>query len=80
MNTASIREQLSQQLNELPDHMIAEIADFTAFILARHQIAAPYLEWTEKQWQALSLSQFLRDANDDDDEYTISDAEEVYVR
>ena len=38
-----------------------------------------YLEWTEAQWKALSLSQFLRDT-DDDVAYTINEAEEVYTR
>jgi hypothetical protein len=31
----------------------------------------------DSHWQALSLSQFLRDA-DDDVAYSLSDAEEVY--
>jgi hypothetical protein len=79
MSALHVREQLSRQLNELPDHIVNEIADFTAFILARHQIPMPYLEWTEAQWKALSLSQFFRDA-DDDVAYTINDAEEVYTR
>ena len=79
MSTASIREQLSRKLNELPDDIVAEIADFTAFILARHRLPMPYLEWTEGQWRAMALSQFLRDA-DGDVEYTINDAEEGYVQ
>ncbi len=77
MNTTPVREQLNQQLNELPDDIVAEIADFTAFVLARRQIPATYLEWSEGQWQSLSLGQFLRETGDDV-EYTVEDAEEVY--
>ncbi len=77
MNTTSLREQLSRQLYELPDEIVNEIADFTAFVLTRRKAASPYIEWSDSQWQALSLSQFLRDA-DDDVEYLLSDAEEVY--
>lgn len=77
MSTLSVREQLSRQLQELPDDIVNEIADFTAFVLTRRKIASPYVEWTDSQWQALSLSHFLRDT-DDDVEYLLSDAEEVY--
>jgi hypothetical protein len=64
-------------LHELPDDIVNEIADFTAFVLTRRKIASPYFEWSNSQWQALSLSQFLRDA-DDDVEYSLNDAEEAY--
>lgn len=77
MSTTSVREQLSRQLQELPDDIVNEIADFTAFVLARRKLASPYIEWSDSQWQALALSQFLRDT-DDDVEYLLSDAEEVY--
>ncbi len=77
MNTTLLREQLSRQLYELPDDIVNEIADFTAFVVTRRQIASPYVEWSDSQWQALSLGQLLRDA-DDDVEYLLSDAEEVY--
>ena len=77
MSTISVREQLSRQLYELPDGIVNEIADFTAFVLTRRKIASPYFEWSDSQWQALSLSQFLRDA-DDDVEHSLGDAEEVY--
>ncbi len=63
MSTISVREQLSRQLHELPDDIVNEIA--------------AYFEWSDSQWQALSLSQFLRDA-DGDVAYSLSDAEEVY--
>lgn len=77
MSTISVREQLSQQLQELPDDIVNEIADFTAFVLTRRKRASLYFEWSDSQWQALSLSQFLRDT-DEDAEYLLSDAEEVY--
>ncbi len=79
MSTVSTRERLSRQLNELPDDIVDEIADFTAFVLARRQISAKYLEWNEGEWNTFSLGQFLREMNDDV-EYTIEDAAEVYGR
>ena len=77
MNTTLLREQLSRQLYELPDDIVNEIADFTAFVLTRRKMVSPYIEWSDSQWQALSLSQFLHDT-DDDVEYALGDAEEVY--
>lgn len=77
MNTIDLRERLYQQLEELPDDIVDEIADFTAFLAARRRKPATYLEWTDSQWGTMMLGQFLRDT-DDDIEYTIDDALEVY--
>lgn len=80
MTTVSLREQLVQQLNELPDELIAEIADFTAFVLARRgMLTIDAADPTETDWQEFVLSQFLRDT-DDDVEYTLDDAQVVYHR
>ena len=78
MTTHSVREQLRQQLDILPDDMIVEIADFAAFILARRQGKLSYGDWTDNEWQQLALGQFLREA--DDVEYTLDDAQEIYRR
>jgi hypothetical protein len=78
MATTAIREQLHRQLDTLPDDLLAEIADFAAFILARRQGASTYVDWSENEWQEFSLGQFLREG--DDVEYTLADAAEVYRR
>lgn len=77
MTTAALREQLRQQVDVLPDEIIVEIADFTAFVLARRQIPLQYAEWHLTQWREFALGQFLRET-DDDVEYTLEDAKEVY--
>ena len=79
MNATSLREQLNLQIGELPDDLVEEIADFTAFVLARRQMAAQYLDWSADQWKTLSLGQFLRDLGDDV-AYTVDDADVVYNR
>jgi hypothetical protein len=78
MVTDSVREQLRRQLDLLPDDIIIEIADFAAFVLARRQGKLTYADWTDSEWQELSLGQFLREA--DDVEYTLDDAQEIYRR
>ncbi len=77
MATASLREQLQHQLEILPDEIIAEIADFTAFVLARRHKAIDYSHWAQAQWQTFVLEQFLG-KSDDSVEYTLEDAKEVY--
>jgi len=77
MTTAALREQLRQQVDVLPDEIIVELADFTAFVLARRKIPLQYVKWHPTQWQEFALGQFLR-ATDDDVEYTLEDAKEVY--
>jgi hypothetical protein len=78
MTTQTVREQLRRQLDLLPDDVIVEIADFAAFILARREGKQTYVDWTDREWERLALSQFLRDA--DDVEYTLDDAQEVYSK
>ncbi len=70
MTTAALREQLRQQVDVLPDEIIVELADFTAFVLARRKIPAQYADWDRMKWQEFALGQFLR-ATDDDVEYTL---------
>lgn len=76
MDTAKIRKELHQHIDVLPDEIIEQIADFTLFILARKQKSLSYTEWEASQWQELTLEQFFRD--DDDVEYTLADAQEIY--
>jgi hypothetical protein len=77
MSTTSLREQLQKQLDLLPDDILNEIADFTAFILARRQATGVYREWTDAQWHEFTLGQLVRETGEDV-EYTLDDAEEVF--
>ena len=77
MSTANFRKQLHQQIESLPDEIVQQIADFTFFVMARRDIAPLYEDWTKREWQDFSLGQFLRDA-DDEVEYTLDDAQEIY--
>lgn len=70
------REQLYKQINRLPDDIVQQIADFTFFVMARREIAPLYAEWKGSQWQDFSLEQFFRE--DDEVEYTLKDAQEIY--
>jgi hypothetical protein len=76
MDTLQIRKQLHQRIDNLPDDVVAQVADFTLFIMAKNQIDPLYEEWENNQWQNFTLEQFFRE--DDDVEYFISDAKEVY--
>jgi hypothetical protein len=76
MKSTLPREQLHKQIDRLPDDLVAQIADFTLFLLAKHKTAPRYEEWDEQQWQNFSLEQFFRE--EDDVTYSLADAEEVY--
>lgn len=76
MATKNIREQLYQQIDRLPDEVVEQIADFTLFVMARRQISPSYAEWGHNQWQAFTLEQFFQE--DDEVEYTLEDAQEIY--
>jgi hypothetical protein len=76
MTTMDIRKQLSNQIEKLPDDVVEEIADFTLFVMARRQIKPEYEDWNNRQWQDFALGQFFRE--DDEVEYTLNDAKEIY--
>jgi hypothetical protein len=76
MKSTLPREQLHKQIDRLPDDLVAQIADFTLFLLAKQKTAPRYEEWDEQQWQNFSLEQFFRE--EDDVTYSLADAEEVY--
>ena len=46
--------------------------------MAKRQIAQTYVDWDSAQWQELALGQFLR--KEDEVEYSLEDAQEVYHR
>lgn len=75
--SATTREQLHQQIDSLPDHIIEQIANFTLSITTQEKIAASeYTDWQSTQWQDLSLTQLFRE--DDEIEYFLEDAKEIY--
>ncbi|MBE2198171.1 MAG: hypothetical protein IAE79_06135 [Anaerolinea sp.] len=76
MTTMTVREQLQKQIDMLPDDIVQQIVDFTFFIMDRRDIAPLYADWTNNQWQDFSLEQFFRE--DDEVEYTLEDAQEIY--
>ncbi len=69
------RAQLHQQIDSLPDHIIEQIAKFTQLLTAKQEIAE-YSDWGNGQWQEFSLAQFFRE--DDEIEYFLEDAKEIY--
>lgn len=72
----TFRKQLQNQLNELPDDIVQQIADFTFFVMARRDLTPKYADWTNRQWQDFSLEQFFRE--EDEVEYSLEDAQEIY--
>jgi hypothetical protein len=70
------REQLHKQIDKLPDDLVQQIADFTLFVMARRKISSGYNDWSSSQWQDFALQQFFRE--DDEVEYTLKDAQEIY--
>jgi len=76
MTTLTIREQLYKQIDNLPDDVVEQIADFTLFVMARRRITPGYVDWDSNQWQDFALGQLYRE--DDEVEYSLEDAQEIY--
>ena len=76
MSNSPIREQLHKQIDNLPDEIVEQIVGFTLFVMARRKIKPLYDEWSRSQWQDFALSQFFRE--EDEVEYTLNEAKEVY--
>lgn len=76
MTTTYIREQLHKQIDHLPDDIVEQIADFTLFVMAKRQMPWAYADWDQDQWHIFTLEQFLRE--DDEVEYSLEDAQEIY--
>ena len=76
MTTMTIRKQLHEQIDDLPDDIVQQIADFTLFMIVREKHSSTYVDWKSSQWQDFILGQFFRE--EDEVEYSLKDAEEVY--
>lgn len=76
MTKITVREQLHQQIDNLPDEIVQQIADFALLVMARRGISSAYVDWNNDQWQEFVLEQFFRE--EDEVEYSLEDAQEVY--
>jgi hypothetical protein len=74
--SATTREQLHQQIDQLPDRIVDQIANFIQLVATKQNNIPEYANWKSKDWQEFSLQQFFRD--EDEVEYTLEDAQEVY--
>ena len=74
--SASIRQQLHQQIDQLPDHIVEKIANFTQFISTQQNSLTDYIDWQNKEWSEFSLEQFF--CEEDEVEYSLEDAQEIY--
>ena len=74
--SATIREQLHQQIDQLPDHLVEQIANFTRLISTHQNSILEYTNWQNEDWQKFSLEQFFRE--EDEIEYSLEDAQEIY--
>ena len=70
------REKLHQQIDQLPDHIVEQIANFTSSIMTQQNNIPEYGNWKDKDWQKFSLQEFFRE--DDEIEYSLEDAQEIY--
>ena len=71
------REQLHQQIDQLPDHIVEQIANFTSSIITQQSNIPKYSNWEDKDWQEFSLQNFFREENEI--EYCLEDAQEIYT-
>jgi hypothetical protein len=74
--SATSREQLHQQIDQLPDHIVEQIANFTKLILTQPNNIPEYKNWQKEDWKKFSLEQFFRE--EDEIEYSLEDVEEIY--
>ena len=78
MTGQPLREQLHHQIDTMPEDVLAEVADFTAFVLDRRQNGGEHRDWSDSAWRSFAAEQFLRGTEDEDVEYTLDDAREVF--
>ena len=73
-----LRDKLHEQIDRLPDEVIEEIADFVLFLAAKQKISLNYQDWDDRQWQDFALAQFFRATEEEEVEYSLKDAREIY--
>jgi hypothetical protein len=72
MTTPNIREQLHRQIDNLPDDIVEQVADFTQFVIARRRVARTYADWDPSRWHEFALQQLF--SEDDEADYSLEDA------
>ena len=76
--SSTTREQLHQQIDSLPDHIVEQIASLILSITTQQKIGvSEYTDWQSTQWQDFSLTQLF--GEDDEIEYSLEDAQEIYL-
>jgi len=76
MTNVTLREQLHQQIDRLPDDIVQQIADFALFLAIKQKSTLDYVDWDDDQWRDFALAQFFQEA--DEIEYSLEDAQEIY--
>lgn len=68
--SSTTREQLHQQIDNLPDHIVEQIASLILSITTQQKIGvSEYTDWQSTQWQDFSLMQLF--CEDDEIEYSL---------
>lgn len=76
--SVTTRQQLHQQIDKLPDHLVEQIARFTQLITTGQNNILEYTNWQDQEWQEFSLQQFF--SEEDEIEYSLEDAQEIYQK
>jgi len=79
MSTSALRQQLHEQVDNLPDDVLRAVADFARFVLARQENRNLYADWNDASWREFSLQHFFRDGAGEYD-YSLADAEEIFEK
>lgn len=72
----SVAEQILQHLRSLPEPMQAEVLDFVEHLEAKTRSAGE--EHEDADWADLSLSQAMKDMEDERSPYTAADIKEAF--
>jgi hypothetical protein len=56
--------------------VVEKIANFTQFISTQQNSLTDYIDWQDKDWSEFSLEQFF--CEEDEVEYSLEDAQEIY--
>ena len=70
--SATTREQLHRQIDQLPDRVVEQIANSIQLVVVEQNTFPKYTNQKRKDWQDSLLKQFFRD--EDQVEYTLEEA------
>lgn len=63
MTSQPLRDRLHRDIDALPVSILVEVADFTAYLMAKREAAAEVGDWTEDAWHTFAIEQFFRDGS-----------------